>query len=120
MTWALGLTGITLLVLVVLSVGLFLMLALAYGSATALVPAAGIASPDARRFRWAFLLASAVAVVGAVVGAAVVARLADATPSRRWPPVLQGLIAAGVAAFASVVVLLLGLGIDPVDFLAAW
>lgn len=116
MTWALGLTGITLLVLVVLSVGLFLMLALAYGSATALVPAAGIASPDARRFRWAFLLASAVAVVGA----AVVARLADATPSRRWPPVLQGLIAAGVAAFASVVVLLLGLGIDPVDFLAAW
>jgi len=48
-----------------------------------------------------------------------VARLTECPAARRWPPVLQGLAAAAVAALLSLVILLPRLGIDPVGFLTA-
>lgn len=115
MTWALGFTGVTLIGLAVLSVGLFLMLALVKGSMRVFAPESEIASSDSGTFGWAFALAAGVALVTT----AGVALLTECTAARRWPPVLQGLAAAAVAALLSIVVLLLRLGIDPVGFLTA-
>lgn len=115
MTWALGLTGVTLIGLAVLSAGLFVMLALVVGSMRVFAPEAEISSPDSGTFVWAFALAAGVALVTT----AGVARLAECTAARRWPPVLQGLAAAVVAALLSLVALLLRLGLDPVGFLSA-
>ncbi|TFC05290.1 hypothetical protein [Cryobacterium mannosilyticum] len=123
MIWALGFTGVTLIGLAVLSVGLFVMLALTdasmkifatvAGGMRVFAPEAEIASIESGTFGWAFALASGVAWVTA----AGVARLIGHTTARRWPPVLQGLAAAAVATLLSLVVLLLRLGIDPVGFL---
>ena len=99
----------------VLSVGLFLMLALVGGSVRVFAPETEIASTDSGAFGWAFALAAGVALVTT----AGVARLTECTAARRWPPVLQGLAAAAAAALLSLVVLLLRLGIDPVGFLTA-
>jgi hypothetical protein len=115
MTWALGFAGVTLVGLAVLSVGLLLMRALVGGSIRVFAPETEIASTDAGTFGWAFVLAAGVALV-TTVG---VARLTELTAARRWPPVLQGLAAAAVAALLSLVVLLLRLDIDPVSFLTA-
>ena len=115
MIWALGFTGVTLIGLAVLSVGLFLMLALIEGSMRVFAPESEIASTDSGTFGWAFALAAGVALVTT----AGVALLTECTAARRWPPVLQGLAAAAVAALLSLVVLLLRLGIDPVGFLTA-
>ena len=114
MTWALGFAGVTLIGLAVLSVALFLMLALVHGSLSVFASEAEIPSLDSGTFGWAFALAAGVALV-TTAGAAL---LVERTAARRWPPVLQGLAAAVVAALLSVVVLLLRLGIDPVGFLA--
>ncbi|PVU82758.1 hypothetical protein DDP54_06735 [Cellulomonas sp. WB94] len=113
MMWALGFTAVTVVGLAALSVGLLVMQALVGGSVQVLAPESGIASTDAGTFGWAFALAAGVALV-TTAGAA---RLTESTPARRWPPVLQGLAAAAVAALLSLVVLLLRLGIDPVAFL---
>ena len=115
MTWALGFTSVTLIGLAVLSGGLLLMLALAGSSMKVFAPGAEIATIDSSTFRSAFTLAAGVALVTA----AGVARLTECTAARQWPPVLQGLASAAVAAVLSVLVLLLRLGIDPVDFLTA-
>jgi hypothetical protein len=115
MTWALGFTGVTLIGLALLSVGLFLMLALVEGSMRVFAPESEIASTDSGTFGWAFALAAGVALV-TTLG---VARLTECTAARRWPPVLQGLAAAAVAALLSLVILLPRLGIDPVGFLTA-
>jgi hypothetical protein len=115
MTWALGFAGVTLIGLAVLSVGLFLMLALVEGSMRVFASEAEISSPDSGMFVWAFALAAGVALVTT----AGVALLAECTAARWWPPVLQGLGAAAVAALLSLMVLLLRLGIDPVGFLTA-
>ena len=115
MTWALGFTSVTLIGLAVLSGGLLLMLALAGSSMKVFAPGAEIATTDSSTFRSAFTLAAGVALVMA----AGVARLTECTAARQWPPVLQGLAAAAVAAVLSVLVLLLRLGIDPVGFLTA-
>jgi hypothetical protein len=106
MTWGLGFTGVTVGGLAVLSVGLFAMEALIHGSIKVWAPEAEIASPDSGTFGWAFALAVGVALV-TTIG---VARLTECTPVRRWPPVLQGLAAAAVAALLSLAVLLLWLG----------
>jgi len=116
MVWALGFAGVIVIGLAVLSVGLFMMDGLAYGFTTVLSPETELAPPDAAMYGQAFVLAAGLAVV-ATAG---VARLGEGTAARRWPPVLQGLVAAAVAASASLSVLLLRLGIDPVDFLTAW
>lgn len=58
MTWALGFTGVTLIGLVVLSAGLFVMLALVVGSMRVFAPEAEISSPDSGTFVWAFALAA--------------------------------------------------------------
>ncbi|MDQ1482937.1 MAG: hypothetical protein QOF35_1013 [Actinomycetota bacterium] len=113
MTWALGFTGVTLIGLAVLSAGLFLMLALVGGSLKIFAPDIETTSADSGTFGGALALAAGVALVTA----AGVARLTECTVARRWPPVLQGLAAAAVAALLSLVVLLLRLGIDPVGFL---
>ncbi|NMM24162.1 MAG: hypothetical protein HHJ11_11800 [Phycicoccus sp.] len=63
MTWALGLTGVTLIGLAALSVGLLLMLALAEGSVRVVSPESEIASTDSGTFVWAFALAAVVALV---------------------------------------------------------
>ena len=115
MAWALGFTGVTLIGLALLSVGLFLMLALVEGSVRVFAPESEIASTDSGTFGWAFVLAAGVALV-TTVG---VARLTELTAARRWPPVLQWLAAAAVAAVLSLVVLLLRLDIDPVGFFTA-
>lgn len=115
LTWALGFTGVTLIGLAVLSIGLLLMLALVGGFIRAIAPEAEIAAIGSGMFGWAFALAAGVALVTA----AGVARLAEFTAARRWPPVLQGLAAAAVAAVLSLLVMLLRLGIDPVGFLTA-
>lgn len=57
MTWALGFTGVTLIGLAVLSVGLLLMLALEEGSLRVFAPEPEIASTDSDTFGWAFALA---------------------------------------------------------------
>lgn len=101
--------------LAVLSVGLLLTLTLVEGSMKVFVPESEIASTDSGTFRWAFALAAGVALVTT----AGVALLTECTAARRWPPALQGLAAAAVSALLSLVVLLLRLGIDPVDFLTA-
>ena len=101
--------------LAALSVGLLLMLALAEGSVRVFAPESEIASTDSGTFGWAFALAAGVALVTT----AGLARLTERTAARRWPPVLQGLAAAALAALLSLVVLLLRLGIDPVGFLTA-
>jgi len=115
MTWALGFAGVTLIGLAALSVGLFLMLVLVHGSLSVFASEVETSSPDSGTFGRAFALAAGVALV-TTAGAA---RLAECTAARRWPPVLQGLAAAVVAALLSLVVLLLRLDIDPVGFLAA-
>ena len=114
MTWALGFAGVTLIGLAGLSVGLFLMLVLAYGSLSVFAVEVEASPPDSGTFGWAFALAAGVALVTT----AGMARLAECTAARRWPPVLQGLAAAVVAALLSLVVLLLRLGIDPFGFLS--
>lgn len=117
MAWALAFAGITVLGLAVLGVGLFMMHGLVYGFSTVLTPAISpteIAPPDEDMYGWAFILAAGVAVVLT----AGVARLGERTAARLWSPVLQGLVAAAMAAVPSLVVLLLLLGIDPVDFLS--
>jgi len=113
LTWALGFTGVTVVGLAALSVGLLLMRALADGAMRVVAPEARIASLGSGAFGWAFALAAGVALVTA----AVVARLAERTAARRWPPVLQGLVAATVAAALALVVLLVRLGIDPIALL---
>lgn len=93
---------------------LFLMEAMGYGMARLLAPlaeGADIAAPRGSAYVAAFFLASFTAVVAATV----LAWLAD----RRWPagrPGVRGLVSATVAAPLAVAVLLLRLGIDPVDF----
>ena len=115
MMWALGFTGVTFIGLAVLSVALFLTLTLVEGSMRVLAPQSEIASADPGSFRWAFALAAGVALVTT----AAVAMLTGFTAARRWPPALQGLAAAAVAALLSLMVMLLRLGIDPVGFLTA-
>ena len=56
------------------------------GSVRAFAPESEIASSDSGAFGWAFALAAGVALVTT----AGVARLAECTAARRWPPVLQG------------------------------
>ena len=115
MMWALGFTGVTVTGLAVLSVALFLTLTLVEGFMKVLPSQSKIAGADPGSLGWAFDLAAGVALVTT----AGVAMLTGCTAARRWPPALQGLAAAAVAALLSLVVLLLRLGLDPVRFLTA-
>lgn len=69
---------------------MFLTQAFGYGFAKVFSPESMITTPDADTFGWAFVLAAGVAIV-MTTG---VSRLNEGTAARRWPPVLQGLIAA--------------------------
>ena len=116
MAWAVGFTAVTVIGLAVVSVGILLVLGLLSGVAEVISPASAGPPTGVDTVRWAFVLAAGAAVV-VTVG---VARLNEATVVRRWPPVLQGVLAAAVGAPVSLVLLLLLLGIDPVDALAPW
>jgi hypothetical protein len=88
--------------------------ALAYGIAAVFAPDA-LAAPDGGRY----LLALVFGVVVCMAGAPAMAWVGFGRASRTWPALVQGLAAAVVAAVASVCTLLLMLGINPVDFVAA-
>ena len=112
--WALVFGVITSLGLAVLTVGLLLMDALAYGFITVLATGAS-AAPDDGRYGLALVLG----VVVSMVGAPALAWVGFGASSRTWPPVVQGLGAAVCAGVVAACALLLTLGIDPVDFVAA-
>jgi hypothetical protein len=112
--WALGFAAVTTAGLALLGWGLLVMHALIYGIAAAIGPGT-IAAPDYARYRLGFT----VAVIVNLVSALVLARLAWRTPGRTWPPVLQGLVAAGLAAVAAGCAFLIAVGINPVDFVLA-
>ena len=116
MAWAVGFTAVTVVGLAGVSAGILLLQGLLFGVAEVFFPASAGPPTGGDTVRRAFVLAAGCAVVVT----AGVARLNEATVVRRWPPVLQGLLAAAVGAPVSLVVLLLGLGIDPVDALVPW
>ena len=116
MAWAVGFTAVTVIGLAGVSAGILLLQGLLFGVAEVFFPASAGPPTSGDTVRRAFVLAAGCAVVVT----AGVARLNEATVVRRWPPVLQGLLAATVGAPVSLVVLLLGLGIDPVDALVPW
>ncbi len=88
--------------------------ALTYGAAAVVGPES-ITAPDVARYRVGFT----VAVIVNLVSAPALARLACHTPGRTWPPILQGLAAALIAAIAAGSALLVTVGINPLDFMGA-
>lgn len=109
--WALVFAAVTTVGLGLLAWGLLVMHALTYGTATVIGPEA-ITAPDGARYRLGILVALAVNLATA----AGLAGLVGHTPGRSWPPALQGLAAALVAAVAAGCALLVVVGINPVDF----
>ncbi|MFP5335884.1 MAG: hypothetical protein ACLGIV_11285 [Actinomycetes bacterium] len=110
--WALAFGSLTTVGLAVLAAALLVEHTLVYGAATVIRPETRVAAPDGGRYGLAF-------AVGAVVNLGMASALgwtAPRTAIRTWPPVVQGLGAALVAAVAAGCVLLLTLGIDPVGF----
>lgn len=112
--WALVFGVLTSLALAALAVVLLLMNAMAYGVALVFAPDV-LASPDESRY----LLALVFGVVLSMAGSPALAWLGFGSSSRSWPPMVQGLAAAVLAAVVAVCALLLTLGISPIDFLAA-
>jgi hypothetical protein len=94
--------------------GLLVMHALIFGTAAVLGPET-ITAPGGARYRLGFTVALAVNLATA----AGLAGLAGHTPARTWPPALQGLAAALLAAVAAGCALLVTIGINPVDFATA-
>ena len=114
MWWALGFAAVTTVGLALLGWGLLIMHTLIYGTAAVIGPGTIPAPADAR-----YRLGFTVAVIVNLASALVLARLAWHTPGRTWPPVLQGLAAAGLAAVVAGCAFLLAVGINPVDFVVA-
>jgi hypothetical protein len=112
--WALAFSAVSTAALLALAWVLLIMHALGYGVA-AVMASEAVTAPDGDRYGLAF----AVAAIVNLASAATLAWLASRTPVRTWPPAAQGLAGALLAAVAAVCVLLLALGIRPVDFLAA-
>ncbi len=112
--WALAFAAVTTVGLALLAWGLLILHALVYGSA-AVIQLEPITPPDDALY----LVAFTVAVMVNLASAAALAWIAWHTPVRAWPPALQGLAAAVLAAVAGVCALLLTLGINPVDFVLA-
>lgn len=112
--WALAFAAGTTLVLGLLVWGLLVMHALVYGTAAVIGPET-ITAPAGGRYRLGFTVALAVNLVTAAGLAGLVGR----TPGRSWPPALQGLAAALLAAVAAGCALLITVGINPVDLATA-
>jgi hypothetical protein len=112
--WALAFSAVSTAALLALAWALLIAHALGYGVAAVMAPEA-VAAPDGDRYRVAFAIAAILNLAGAMT----LAWLASRTPARTWPPAAQGLAGALFAAVAAACVLLLALGISPVDFLAA-
>jgi hypothetical protein len=112
--WALAFAAVTTGGLALLVWALLILHAFAYGGA-AVIQLEPIDPPDTARY----LLAFTVAVTVNLASAAALGDLAGHTPGRTWPPALQGLAAAVLAAVAAGCALLLTLGINPVDFVLA-
>ena len=113
--WSLVFGALTTAGLAVLTCGLLVLHALSYGVVAVIAPEAGVAAPDGGRHVFAF----AVGVVVQLATASASTWLAPRTPLRAWPPVVQGLATALVAATVASCALLLTLGISPVGFLLA-
>lgn len=111
--WALGFTLPVLIALGALAVGVFLMIATAYGVGTVLFPGSDLAAPSGTEFRIALAASSLVAVLGSV-GLALLRRY---EPVAGWHPALVGLLAALLAGLVAGCVLLLSLGINPLSLL---
>lgn len=114
MWWALVFAVVTTAGLGLLAWGLLVMHALTYGAAAVIGPET-ITAPGGARYRLGFTVGVAVNFATA----AGLARLACHTPGRTWPPALQGLAAALLAAVAASCALLVTIGINPVDFVTA-
>ena len=114
MWWALGFAAVTTVGLALLGLGLFIILALIYGGAAVIGPGT-IAAPDDARYALGFTAA----VIVNLASASALALLVCHTPGRTWPPALQGFAAAVLAAVVACCVLLLAVGINPVDFVGA-
>jgi hypothetical protein len=112
--WAFGFAVVTTAGLALLGLGLFMVFALTYGAAAVVGPEM-IAAPDDARFALGF---TAAAIVN-LASAPALALLAGHTPCRTWPPALQGFAAAVLEVVVAGCVLLLGVGINPVDFVGA-
>jgi hypothetical protein len=109
--WALAFSAATTAGLGILAWWILITHALSFGVAGVISPGA-MAAPDGGRYSLAF-------VVGVVVNfssAVWLAWLAFHTHARTWPPAVQGLGAAILAAVGAACALLLALGIHPVDF----
>ena len=113
--WAAVFSALLAACLVGLAMVLFLMDALATGVATVLSPDSEMNGPAASVYVEAAVLAT---VVVLLLGQGLV-RLVARTGAATWPPALRGIGAAVVAALIGGAAMLLRLGIDPVDFLAA-
>jgi hypothetical protein len=112
--WALGFSALTTTCLAVLTAALVLMHGMGY-VASAMLPGTEIKPPGEPRYG----LALGLAVVINLAAAAALARLGARTPAGGWPPVVQGLTAAGLAATAAASALLLTVGISPLGFVAS-
>lgn len=107
--WALGLVAVTTVGLAVLAWALVMMHGLTYGALTVL--GTDIEAPDLDRYAVA-LGVGALTNLGVGLGAA---WLAEGTRARRWPAWAVGVLAALLAAVVAGSVLLLMVGISPVD-----
>jgi hypothetical protein len=112
--WALAFGAVTTAGLGILAWGILIAQALSYGVADVISPGA-MKAPDGGRYGQAFVVGVAVNLSSSLA----LAWLAFRTPGRTWPPAAQGLAAALLAAVGAACALLLTLGINPVDFVAA-
>lgn len=108
--WALAYAFVTTAGLAMLAWAILVLDALTYGTVRVL-DLATVDPPVADDYGAAF----AVAVTANLVGTFVLSRLALRTSAASWPPALAGLLVATVSGAVAVCVLLLPLGIDPVD-----
>ena len=74
-------------------VGIFLLIAVAHGLGTVMLPGSDLIAPSGTEFRVAFALSSLVAVLGS----AGLALLGGCEPIGGWHPALVGLLAASLA-----------------------
>lgn len=111
MWWALGFSVLTVGGLGALSWALVVTHAMVYGFGSVFAEGA-IDAVDLDRYRLAFFFG----VVVTLVGAAALAWMSTRTATSSWHPLVQGLVAALLAAMLGASALLISLGIDPISF----
>lgn len=113
--WALVFGALSTVGLGALALGLLVMHGLMYGTLAVIGPEVRIPPPGGDRYPLAF----AAGVMANVTVGVTLMWLALRSRARTWSPVLLGLSVALVAGLAAASVLLLVLGINPLDFVAA-